>query len=128
MYPFGHGLSYTHFTLGEIALSNSVLRKDQEITASISLTNAGTRKGKETVQLYLRDMVASITRPVKELKGFQQITLNPGETKTVTFTISVDDCKFYNADLQHVYEPGKFKIFIGKSSEEVKEGAFELVE
>ena len=128
LYPFGHGLSYTHFTLGEIALSNSVLRKDQEITASISLTNAGTRKGKETVQLYLRDMVASITRPVKELKGFQQITLNPGETKTVTFTISVDDCKFYNADLQHVYEPGKFKIFIGKSSEEVKEGAFELVE
>lgn len=128
LYPFGHGLSYTHFTLGNVILSNSVLRKGQDVTASITLTNAGTRKGKETVQLYLRDMVASITRPVKELKGFQQITLNPGETKTVSFIISVDDCKFYNADLQHVYEPGKFKVFIGKSSEEVKEGEFELVE
>ena len=128
LYPFGHGLSYTHFTLGDVVLSNSVLRNGQDITASITLTNAGTRKGKETVQLYLRDMVASITRPVKELKGFQQITLNPGETKTVSFTISVDDCKFYNADLQHVYEPGKFKVFIGKSSEVVKEGEFELVE
>lgn len=128
LYPFGHGLSYTHFTLGDIDLSNSVLRKDQGITASVTLTNAGTRKGKETVQLYLRDMVGSITRPVKELKGFQQITLNPGETKTVTFNITVEDCKFYNGNLVYGYEPGKFKVFIGKSSEDVKEGEFELVE
>ena len=128
LYPFGYGLSYTHFTLGNVVLSNSVLRKGQGITASITLTNAGTRKGKETVQLYLRDMVGSITRPVKELKGFQQVTLNPGETKTVTFNISVEDCKFYNGDLVYGYEPGKFKVFIGKSSEDVKEGEFELVE
>jgi beta-glucosidase len=128
LYPFGHGLSYTHFTLGDMVLSNSVLRKDQGITASVTLTNTGTRKGKETVQLYLRDMVGSITRPVKELKGFQQITLNPGETKTVTFNITVEDCKFYNGDLVYGYEPGKFKVFIGKSSEDVKEGEFELVE
>lgn len=128
LYPFGHGLSYTHFTLGEVALSNSVLRNGQEIIASIALTNGGPRKGKETVQLYLRDMVGSITRPVKELKGFQQVTLNPGETKTVTFNISVEDCKFYNGELVYGYEPGKFKVFIGKSSADVKEGEFELVE
>ena len=73
-------------------------------------------------------MVGSITRPVKELKGFQQITLNPGETKTVTFNITVEDCKFYNGNLVYGYEPGKFKVFIGKSSEDVKEGEFELVE
>ena len=128
LYPFGHGLSYTQFTLGDVVLSNSILRKGQDITASVTLTNTSTRKGKETVQLYLRDMVASITRPVKELKGFQQITLNAGETKTVTFSISVDDCKFYNLDLEHIYESGKFKVFIGNSSENVKEGEFELVD
>jgi beta-glucosidase len=93
----------------------------------VNLTNTGTRSGKETVQLYIRDLVGSITRPVKELKGFQQITLQPGETKKVSFTISVDDLKFYNSDLKYTYEPGDFKVFIGTNSEAVKEAAFKLV-
>ena len=126
LYPFGYGLSYTTFSYSDISLSNNVLKPGGKITASVNVTNTGTRKGKETVQLYTRQMVGSIARPVKELKGFQQITLEPGETKKVTFPISVDDLKFYNSDLKYVYEPGDFKIFIGTSSADVKEADFKL--
>ena len=93
----------------------------------MNITNTGTRSGKETVQLYIRDMVGSISRPVKELKGFQQITLNPGETKKVSFTISVDDLKFYNSDLKYAYEPGDFKVFIGTNSDDVMESTFKFI-
>jgi beta-glucosidase len=127
LYPFGYGLSYTTFHYSDISLSNTTLQSGGKITASVNLTNTGTRSGKETVQLYIRDLVGSITRPVKELKGFQQITLQPGETKKVSFTISVDDLKFYNSDLKYTYEPGDFKVFIGTNSEAVKEAAFKLV-
>ncbi|MGN6295858.1 MAG: beta-glucosidase BglX [Ginsengibacter sp.] len=126
LYPFGYGLSYTTFSYTDISLSDKILKAGGKITASVNVTNTGTRKGKETVQLYTRQMVGSIARPVKELKGFQQIILEPGETKKVTFSISVDDLKFYNSDLKYVYEPGTFKVFIGTNSAEVKEADFEL--
>lgn len=128
LYPFGYGLSYTTFNYSDITLSNNTLKANGKITASVNITNTGKRSGKETVQLYIRDMVGSITRPVKELKGFQQITLQPGETKNVSFTLSVDDLKFYNNDLKYVYEPGDFKVFIGTNSEAVKEAGFKVLE
>ena len=124
LYPFGYGLNYTTFNYSDITLSAKTVKANGKITASVNITNTGTRSGKETVQLYIRDLAGSISRPVKELKGFQQITLQPGETKKVSFTISIDDLKFYNSDLKYVYEPGDFKIFIGGNSEEVKEVGF----
>jgi beta-glucosidase len=126
LYPFGYGLSYTTFSYSDITLSNKNLKAGGKIMASVNITNTGTRKGKETVQMYTRQMVGSIARPVKELKGFQQIVLEPGETKKVTFPISVDDLKFYNSDLKYVYERGAFKVFIGTNSRDVKEADFTL--
>ena len=127
LYPFGFGLSYTNFSYSDIELSSPTLRGKQKTTASVVVTNTGDRSGKETVQLYIRDMVGSITRPVKELKGFQKIELEPGESKKVEFTISVNDLKFYNSNLQYVAEPGDFKIFIGTNSRDEKEIDFKLL-
>lgn len=126
LYPFGYGLSYTTFSYSDISLSNKTLNPNGKITATVTVTNTGTVAGKETVQLYIRDMVGSIARPVKELKGFQQITLAPGESKKVSFTISVSDLRFYNSDLKYVYEPGNFKVFIGTNSRDLKEADFQL--
>lgn len=127
LYPFGFGLSYTSFSYSDIQLSNTTLRPGQTLTASVSVTNTGSRSGKETVQLYIRDMVGSITRPVKELKGFRKIDLEPGQSKTVAFTVSENDLKFYNSDLRYVAEPGDFRIFIGTNSRDVKEAGFRLL-
>jgi beta-glucosidase len=126
LYPFGYGLSYTIFSYSDISLSNKTVNPNGKITATVTVTNTGTVTGKETVQLYIRDMVGSIARPVKELKGYQQVTLAPGESKKVSFTISVSDLKFYNSDLKYVYEPGNFKVFIGTNSRDVKEADFQL--
>jgi len=126
LYPFGYGLSYTTFSYSDVSLNSKTLKPGGKLIASVNVTNTGTRSGKETVQLYTRQMVGSISRPVKELKGFQQITLEPGETKKVSFPLSVDDLKFYNNDLKYVYEPGAFKVFIGTNSADVKEGDFTL--
>jgi len=126
LYPFGYGLSYTTFSYSDIILSDKTLKAGGKITAAVNVTNTGTRKGKETVQMYTRQMVGSMARPVEELKGFQQITLEPGETKKVTFSISVEDLKFYNSDLKYAYEPGAFKVFIGTNSADVKEADFTL--
>jgi beta-glucosidase len=126
LYPFGYGLSYSTFSYSDISLSRKSLNPNSKITATVTVTNTGTVAGKETVQLYIRDMVGSIARPVKELKGFQQITLAPGESKKVSFPISVNDLKFYNSDLKYVYEPGAFKVFIGTNSRDVKEADFTL--
>jgi beta-glucosidase len=120
VYPFGFGLSYTSFNYGDVQLSSKSLKGNQTLTASVQLTNTGTREGKETVQLYIRDVVGSITRPVKELKGFQKIDLNAGESKTVSFKITPEDLKFYNADLKYDWEPGEFVIMIGTNSRDVK--------
>jgi beta-glucosidase len=127
LYPFGFGLSYTTFSYSDIKLSNTSIKANQTLTATVTVTNTGTIEGKEVVQLYIRDLVGSVTRPVKELKGFQKISLKAGESKEVTFTISVNDLKFYNSELKFVAEPGDFKLFIGGNSSDVKEANFKLL-
>ncbi|TMI71388.1 MAG: beta-glucosidase BglX [Bacteroidetes bacterium] len=120
VYPFGYGLSYTGFSYSDIKLSSTSLKGNQTLTASVTVTNSGNRDGKEVVQLYIRDVVGSVTRPVKELKGFQKIDLKAGETKTVSFKITPEDLKFYNYDLKYDWEPGDFVIMIGGNSRDVK--------
>jgi beta-glucosidase len=120
LYPFGYGLSYTKFTYSDIALSTNTPKGNQTITASVTLTNTGDKVGKEVVQLYIRDVVGTITRPLKELKGFEKVELKPGESKTITFHISPSDLKFYNYDLKYDWEPGEFHIMIGGNSRDVK--------
>lgn len=127
LYPFGFGLSYTNFSYSDIKLNSSSLKAGQKISASVTVTNTGNRTGKEVVQLYIRDIVGASTRPVKELKGFQKIELKAGESKTVSFDITVDDLKYYNYDLKYVAEPGDFKVFIGGNSRDVKEANFKLL-
>jgi beta-glucosidase len=127
LYPFGYGLSYTTFTYDTIQLSQNTLRPGQSITASVLVKNNGNMAGEETVQLYIRDLVGSVTRPVKELKGFQKINLNAGEMTKVQFMITENDLKFYNSELKYVSEPGDFKLFIGTNSRDVKEASFRLV-
>ncbi|MBN9351063.1 MAG: beta-glucosidase BglX [Chitinophagaceae bacterium] len=124
LYPFGYGLSYTNYNYSSVALSSNTLNTGGSITASVNVTNTGDRAGTETVQLYMRQMVGSISRPVKELIGFQQVALAPGETKKVSFKVTDDDLKFYNSNLQYNYEPGDFKLFIGTNSRDVKEADF----
>lgn len=120
LYPFGYGLSYSTFNYGDINLSSTSLNANQTLKASIPITNAGKYDGAEVVQLYIRDMVGSVTRPVKELKGFQKIWLKAGETKTVTFNITPNELKFYNNALKYDWEPGEFEIMIGKNSQDTK--------
>ncbi|WP_412465857.1 beta-glucosidase BglX [Pedobacter sp. KLB.chiD] len=126
LYPFGFGLSYTSFNYSDVKLSANTLSKGKSITASVTLSNTGKYEGKEVVQLYIQDLVGSITRPVKELKGFQKINLKAGERKTVTFKITENELKFYNSDLKFIAEPGDFKVFIGTNSHDVKEASFTL--
>jgi beta-glucosidase len=127
IYPFGYGLSYTRFTYGDLALDKKQLFGNQELTASISLTNSGKYDGAEVVQLYIRDLVGSITRPVKELKGFKKVFLKAGETKNITFTITPEDLKFYNYDLHYDWEPGEFVIMAGGNSRDVKSASVNWV-
>lgn len=120
LYPFGYGLSYTTFEYGDITINNPSLKGNQVLTASVTLTNKGKVPGKEVVQLYIRDMVGTVTRPVKELKGFQKVMLQPGETKTITFQVTTELLKFYNYDLKYDWEPGEFEIMIGGNSRDLK--------
>ncbi|MBL7724491.1 MAG: beta-glucosidase BglX [Chitinophagaceae bacterium] len=122
VYPFGFGLSYTSFAYSDIKLSSASLKGKQTLTASVTVTNTGKYDGKEVVQLYIRDVVGSVTRPVKELKGFQKIELKAGESKTVSFSITPEDLKFYNYDLKFDWEAGDFEIMIGGNSRDVKKG------
>ena len=126
LYPFGYGLSYTTFSYSPVKLSSLKMEKGGKIEASVNVTNTGNFDGKEVVQLYIRDLVGSSTRPVKELKGFQKVMLKKGETKTLTFTISVEDLKFYNFNLDYVAEPGQFEVFIGTNSDTKNKILFEL--
>jgi beta-glucosidase len=119
LYPFGYGLSYTTFSYSNVSLSSTKLQGDQTLKASVNLTNTGKYDGAEIVQLYIRDMVGSITRPIKELKGFQKIMLKAGESKTVTFLITPEDLKFYNSDLKYDWESGDFEIKIGGNSKDL---------
>lgn len=126
LYPFGFGLSYTTFDYKNLKLSDSNLNADGKLIVSVEVTNSGNYDGAEVVQLYIRDLVGSVTRPVKELKGFQKIFLKKGETRNVEFTLTEKDLRFYNNDLKFVSEPGDFKVFVGTSSANTLEAGFVL--
>lgn len=126
LYPFGYGLSYTTFAYSDITLDRTSLSMNGSVTAKVTLTNTGNRDGAEVVQLYIRDVVGSSTRPVKELKGFQKVFLKAGESREVSFKITPDLLKYYNYDLQYVAEPGTFDLMIGTDSRDVKTATFTL--
>jgi len=126
-FPFGYGLSYTEFKVTNLNLSTRQIRANGKLIASVDVENVGKRTGDEVVQLYVHDVVASMTRPVKELKGFQRITLQPGEKKRVEFTLTVAELGFYNREMKYVVEPGEFKVMVGSSSEEVIETSFQVI-
>ena len=124
LYAFGHGLSYTTFEYSDITLSADTFKGDEELTARVTVTNTGDREGTEVVQMYIRDLVGSVTRPVKQLKGFERITLGPGESKEVVFTICKDTLSFYRQDMTWGAESGDFNIFIGGASDCTKNASF----
>ena len=126
LYPFGFGLSYSKFDYGDVNMSAGEVSENGSLTINTRITNSGTVAGTETVQLYIRDMVGSVTRPVKELKGFQKVTLGAGEFKDVVFTLTPEELSFYRKDMSFGPEPGRFKIFVGTNSRDVKEAEFEL--
>lgn len=126
LYPFGYGMSYTTFEYGKPRLSATTMKADGSITLTVNVRNSGNRDGDEVVQLYIHDMVATIARPVKELKGFERISLKAGESRDVTFTINADMLKFYNSNLQYVAEPGDFEVMVGGNSRDVQKIRFTL--
>ncbi len=128
LYPFGYGLSYTSFAYSPVTLDKPSIRPGEPLTASVTITNNGARDGEEVVQLYVRDLVGSVTRPVKELKGFQKISLKKGEKRTLRFTLTDADLAFTRQDMSWGSEPGAFKLWIGPSSAEGSEAGFELTE
>jgi beta-glucosidase len=127
LFPFGYGLSYTDFSLSDMALSSTTLNKTGQLDASITVKNTGKRDGETVVQLYIQDETGSMIRPIKELKNFQKIMLKAGEQKVVHFTITEDDLKFYNTQLKYAAEPGKFNVQIGLDSQDVTQQSFELL-
>jgi len=124
LYPFGHGLSYTTFGYGEPRLDRPSIAAGESLTVSVTVTNTGRRAGTEVVQLYVRDDVASVTRPVQELRGFRRVDLQPGESRTVTFTLGPDDLALWDRAMRRVVEPGTFTVFAGGSSAETREATF----
>lgn len=126
LYPFGYGLSYTTFDYSDVKLSSAAIDANGELTASVTVTNKGSKDGAEVVQLYIRDIVGSTTRPVKELKGFEKVFIKAGESKTVDFKITPEMLKFYNYDLEYVFESGEFDVMIGGNSHDVKSAKFIL--
>lgn len=119
LYPFGHGLSYTTFEYTDLSIEKNEITAQESVKVSVTVSNTGDRAGKEVVQLYIRDLYASITRPVKELRGFEKVELQPGESKTVTFTLNSKDFAFYNSEMEKVVEPGTFEVMVGGSSADV---------
>jgi len=126
LYPFGYGLSYSKFTYGDLRLSKQTITNDEELEINVTVKNASTRDGEEVVQLYIRDVTGSVTRPVKELKGFQKILIKAGEAKTVSFKLNESQLRFYRSDMSWGSEPGKFEVFVGGNSESVITALFEL--
>lgn len=127
LYPFGYGLSYTNFRYDNLKLSSNTMSTGGSITVSVDVTNSGAFDGKEVVQLYVRDVVGSVTRPVKELNGFKKVLLKQGETKTISFQITENDLKFYNSNLDFIAEPGTFQVFVGTNSDTNLMKTFELI-
>lgn len=128
LFPFGYGLSYTTFKYSNLHLSSHTLRQGETLTASVELTNSGQREGTEVVQMYVRDKVGSVTRPVKELKGFRRVTLQPGERTTVSFQLPISDLAFWNIDMKRVVEPGEFTLWLGTNSDEGLSADFEVID
>jgi beta-glucosidase len=120
VYPFGYGLSYTSFEYEDVKLSKTQLKGNEKLTVMVTLSNTGTYAGEEVVQLYIQDPVASISRPVKELKNFKKVMLQPGEKKEISIDITTDDLKFYNSNLQYDWESGDFVVYVGTNSRDVK--------
>ena len=119
-------LSKTSFFI--LSLSKKELKKDESLEVSVEIKNTGKVSGKEVAQLYIRDLIGSVTRPVKELKGFKKIFLEPGEKQTITFTITPEELKFWDVNMNFVVEPGEFKLFVGKNSEDVLEESFSVLD
>jgi len=128
LYPFGYGLSYTTFEYSNLSLSSDRIKKDGTITVTVNVKNSGKYEGEEIVQLYIRDLVGSVTRPVKELKDFKKILLKPHETKTVHFLITPDKLMFYDINMNYTIEAGDFKVFVGKNSVDVLEASFSVID
>jgi beta-glucosidase len=126
LFPFGYGLSYTTFQYGEPKLAATRIAASGQTTVSVTVTNTGKVAGDEIVQMYIRDQASSVTRPVKELRGFERVTLQPGETKTVTFAITPDKLWFWNRDMKRVVEPGQFDILVGPNSAALKTTVLEV--
>ncbi len=127
LWEFGYGLSYTTFEYSNLKINPNKAETGVTIKVICDVKNTGTVKGSEVAQLYVRDEVATVTRPVKELRGFQRITIEPGEVKTVEFTLNREDLAFYNRNLDFVVEPGTFEVMVGSSSENIKlKGEFEI--
>jgi beta-glucosidase len=128
LFPFGYGLSYTSFEYSNLKISSDTMNANGKVIVSVEVANTGNYDGKETVQLYIKDVVGSVTRPVRELKAFQKIMLKKGEKQTVSFEITLEDLKFYNSDLKFVAEPGQFEVFVGGNSNADKKVNFNLVD
>lgn len=128
LFPFGFGLSYTSFTYSDPKVDKTVFKKGQNLEVTVNVTNSGSRAGEEVVQLYIRDLVGSVTRPVRELKGFEKIMLKPGETKEVRFTVTDKDLSFYRRDMSFGSEPGEFEIMVGTNSLDVKKVKVRMTE
>jgi beta-glucosidase len=126
LYPFGHGLSYTSFEFSDLAIQPEEGPLGSRVEVRVKVKNVGDRAGNEVVQLYVRDIVASMTRPVKQLKGFRRVTLQPGNTKTVAFTLESEDLGFYDQQMRYVVEPGLYQVWVGSSSAEGLQGEFRL--
>ncbi|NVO09752.1 MAG: glycoside hydrolase family 3 C-terminal domain-containing protein [Bacteroidales bacterium] len=127
LFPFGFGLSYTSFEYSNLKLSKQSIQNSESLTVTFTLKNTGKYDGEEVAQLYIRDLVGSVTRPVKELKGFKKVFLKSGEQKELSFSITENDLKFYDANMKFLAEPGKFKVFVGSNSVELLEADFELL-
>lgn len=126
LYPFGYGLSYTQFRLSNLRIDKSVIGPNDNLNVSVELENIGRRPGDEVVQLYIRDIAASVTRPVRELRGFERVMLAPGERRTIRFVLTPKELGFYNREMKFTVEPGDFRIFVGSSSEGGLEAAFQV--
>src|SRR5690606_27590085 len=128
LYPFGWGLSYTTFEISAPELSAASIPADGTVEVRVTVTNTGERAGDETVQLYVRDRVSSVTRPVKELKGFERVSLEPGEQKTVSFRLGPEAFRLWNADMREVVEPGEFEIMAGPNSVDLKSSVLTIAD
>ncbi|HJX94622.1 MAG TPA: fibronectin type III-like domain-contianing protein, partial [Candidatus Acidoferrum sp.] len=128
LFPFGWGLSYSTFKYENLRLTPDSIGLEGTTHVSVNVTNTGKLRGDEVVQLYIRDEISSVTRPIKELRGFRRISLNPGETKTVEFSLGFDELSFLNRDMHKVVEPGTFKIMVGGNSVDLIDTTLTVVE